>query len=390
MAWPGPPPAKWSTLRLIYLSVSSPTLRVARRIQDHLTDMAEISDLGTSLVPFPRDSELCSSLNLASDTASIIHGKESTANSIFKVPGEPWLDFDIVSLPLQTFLTTELLTPSLDKLSPYLWLVSTPRSDHISALHQQLIKGRQITVAENPELHLTWIHNHVYIKPLPECLLSWEFWRQCLTPVNGTPVLPNDQCALARASALGFIRSYSYLILHASDYRIARECGLIPRYTTYAALRRFLSHFRDVADTEVSSRYHFGELRLRRVNFWARFFLRRFLFQKVQVHYNYNAYFSRFYGPLIFVFAFFSTTLSAMQVELAANTSPPGLSEGFQMFIRVSKWYSVCTVLVASGLLAGLILLLIYMALREFVFAVRFMLRKRWGSGTKVGKSGGA
>jgi hypothetical protein len=328
-----------------------------------------------SVVPFPRTHELCHELN----PTSILDGQPSRIGTGAKphVPGEPWLEFDIGSLSLHTFLRAELLTPSLDKLRPYLWLVSTPRSDHISSLHEQIVKGRQIIIAENPELHLAWMHNHVYIKPLPEYLLSWDFWDQCLVPGKGTRPPPDEPCILMRASALGFVRSYSHLILHHSDYRIAVECGLISARTSYAATRIFLSHFRHLPDSQASQRYQFGELRLRRVNFWARFFLRRFLFQKVQIHYNYNAYFSRFYGPLIFIFAFLSTTLSAMQVELSSNVSPEGLSQGFRVFVKVCKWYSVCTVIVATAILVGLLILLMYMVLRELVFALRFMARKR-------------
>jgi hypothetical protein len=335
----------------------------------------------TTDVPFPRSSELCKDLDAFTEPAAIQRTVRVALHDANKaaVPGEPWLDFDLSSQDLRTFVLDELLTPGLDRLSPYLWLVSTPRSDHISSLHQQIVKGRQITIAENPELHLTWMYNQVYLKPMPECLLSWKFWALCLTAVDPetSSSLSVEERKSARASAIGFVRSYSHLILHASDYRVAIERGLIQRHISYAAVRRFLLHFRKLEDTVASKRYQFGELRLRRVNFWGRFFLRRFIFQKVQVHYNYNAYFTRFYGPMIFLFAFFSTTLSAMQVELASNVSPASLSRDFRVFVAVCKWYSVCTVLVATALLGGLVLLLIYMILRELVFASKFVCRKR-------------
>jgi hypothetical protein len=336
-----------------------------------------------SEVPFTRDSELYDLLDTLSNheaqtkTPMISNSIEQMNGKKVTVPGEPWLEYDLESSEHRSFILDELLTPGLDKLSPYLWLTSTPRSDHISSLHQQCVKGRQITIAENPELHLTWMHNHVYIKPIPECLLSWHFWNSCLAPSSDVSPLSKEERELAKASAVGFLRSYSFMILHASDYRIAVEHGLVSRQISYEKLRRFLGNFRKIQDSEASKRYHYGELRLRRVNFWARFFLRRFIFQKVQVHYNYNAYFARFYGPMIFIFAFFSTTLSAMQVELASNSNLVSLSPNLLTFVSVCKWYSICTVIVATTLLVGLLLLLSYMMLRESIYALRFVFGKR-------------
>ena len=77
-----------------------------------------------------------------------------------------------------------------------------------------------------------------------------------------------------RKTALGFLRSYAFLIRHPSDLKIAREVGLIPdlesttpnpspqiTWTTWAI---FISHFQSIPDSAVSKRYHFGHLRLGR------------------------------------------------------------------------------------------------------------------------------
>lgn len=327
-------------------------------------------------VLFPPENELCNDLNSAflskesPDISTTIAHQDQGKTSL---PGEPWLDLH--SPDLRKFLLNELLTPGLDQLSPYLWLVSTQRSDHVSSLHQQIVKGRRITVAEDPELHLTWMYDHIYLKPLPSFLLSWKFWHfyfcSSLSPLS------QQERTDAKAAATGFVRSYSHLILHASDYRIAVETNLIQPDIPYSKLRQFLADFQKAPDSSTSKRYQFGELRLRRVNFWSRIFLRRFIFQKVQIHYTYSAYFDRFFGPLIFIFAFFSTTLSAMQVGLASNSSPSSLSSSFKIFVAVCKWYSVGTVLTATVLLAGLITLLAYMVLREFSYALRMLVKKK-------------
>ena len=326
-------------------------------------------------VPFPQESELCSDLGFVSLSADgtssaskIAHMDRETTG----LPGEPWLDLH--SSGLRTFLYDELLTPGLDKLSPYLWLVATQRSDHISPLHQQIVKGRQIMVAENPELHCTWMYDHVYLKPIPPYLLSWAFWQYYF--VNTSSIFSQHERDRAKAAALGFLRTYSYLILHASDFRIAADLHLIPANISYTKLRFFLTFFGKVPDSEVSKRYQFGELRLRRINFWARIFLRRFFFQKVQVHYTCNVYFARFYGPVLFIFAFFSTTLSAMQVGLASESTDESFSSSLELFAVVCWWYSIITILAATLLLTSLILLLVYRVLREFSFALNMFIKK--------------
>lgn len=88
-------------------------------------------------------------------------------------------------------------------------------------------------------------------------------------------------------------------------------------------------------------------LRVRRTSTWtaellAKIFLRRFAFQKVQTHYAYNVYFARFYGPIIFLFAFVTIVLSAMQVDLTIN--PPfdqNKPVGLRAFGIISRCFGV-------------------------------------------------
>jgi hypothetical protein len=83
---------------------------------------------------------------------------------------------------------------------------------------------------------------------------------------------------------------------------------------------RFIANFGRIEDLEVSPRYHYGELRLSRLNFYAPFLSGKFNFQKP--HGQYSDYFARFYRPILFVFTMVSTVLSLMQVELAVEQVP--------------------------------------------------------------------
>ena len=120
---------------------------------------------------------------------------------------------------------------------------------------------------------------------------------------------------MIRMSALGFLRTYYYLIQHESDFEIARnETRLLPPDITWTDFCAFSKDFVDISDDTVSERYHYGELRQTRLNLYAKLIIGKFHYERV--HGQYGAFFARFYGPLLFIFGILSIILSAMQVEL--------------------------------------------------------------------------
>ena len=217
------------------------------------------------------------------------------------VPGQPALDVDDVST-LVAFLEQDLLTLNLDKMSPYLWMMSTPSSSHIKPLHRQLVKGRKIVITEEPRLHLLWLQDRIFIKPIPLYLLSHHFWTDTL--LSNSPELRKEQRLLARAS-FRFIRTYLHLIRHESDLRIAQQgdTPLLPKNISWEDICRFLSDLKVISDMDVTPRYHFGELRLSRLNFYSKFVLGKFHYERL--HVQYGSYFSQFYGPLLLCLAYF-------------------------------------------------------------------------------------
>ncbi|KAL8855022.1 MAG: hypothetical protein Q9221_000219 [Calogaya cf. arnoldii] len=153
------------------------------------------------------------------------------------------------------------------------------RSSHISPLHQQIVKGRQIIITENTELNWTWIFDRVFLKPVPAFLMFWAFWQQYLIS-DDSPIPTNLRDSLCRG-ALGYLRTYFHLIRHPSEFRLAIEHHLIPEDTNFERCSQFLARFGQRLD-EVSPRYNnYGELKLGRLNLWAKFVLHRFAFQKV-------------------------------------------------------------------------------------------------------------
>ena len=157
--------------------------------------------------------------------------------------------------------------------------VSTPRSSHVSPLHHQAVRGRTIILTERPQLHLVWYYDRIFIKPIPGYLLSWAFWSYLITqPVE------------VQKAAVGFMRSYSYLVYSETDFILALEKGLIPNTAptvtgkdrfTWDSFARLITSFEDLSDDDVSPRYRYGELRLSRLNFYSRIFLRKLTFHHI-------------------------------------------------------------------------------------------------------------
>ena len=170
-------------------------------------------------------------------------------------------------------------------------------------------------------------------------------------------------------AACGFLRSYAYLIRHKSDFSRATTERLIPKHSEFID---FITNFQRIDDKHVSQRYQYGELRLTRLNFWTKIFLRRFTFHKV--HGQYGAYFARFYGPILFVFGIFTVALSAMQLALR---TAPSESQSWSAFASVSRWFSVYTLVCVAAVIFFLLFLLSALSLRETIFALKTLYHKK-------------
>ena len=334
-------------------------------------------------IPFaPRD-QLCHKLHITSDQKSIQRlpryaqpasaPAKTTSTSKTHLPGQPRIALQ--DAKIGTYLESELVKRDLDKLAPHLWLIANQDSSHVSSLTYQIVKGCEITVTERPELHLVWIHNRVFIKPIPGYLLSHAFWEFYLSG-RYSPI-PQPLRAKIRRAALGFLRSYSYLIQHKSDFVLATDDKhrLIPKRISYREFTNFIMSFAKVEDSSVAPRYSFGELRLARLNFWSKIFLRRWSYHTV--YDQYRGHFAQFYAPVLFVFAVLSVALSAMQVVLAfpSSTEP---SQSWITFAQISRGFSICTIIGDAIVVLLLTLTLFALLFREISFALRSLPQKEF------------
>lgn len=317
--------------------------------------------------PYAQSAELYRKLSINHDRTTISRHPPSTKTTL---PGQPQIDLQGPSTP--DFLKKELATPDLNKFHPHLWKVAKQDSSHISSLCDQIVRGRHIIITENPELHLVWILDRVYIKPIPKCLLSHAFWEFYFAS-DDSP-LRGDRDEIARA-ARGFLRSYFYLIQHRSDFIVAQNADrpLLPKGVRYSEFMRFIAAFESVRDVDVSLRYSYGELRLSRLNFWAVFALGRHTFHKTV--WQYGPYLAQFYGPFLFVFAVFSTVLSAMQVALAVQPAIR-LDNSWVAFVEGCRVVSIGTLILVVVVILFFVVVFLARSVREVLFAVKDLVRK--------------
>lgn len=331
------------------------------------------------LVPFPEAAQLNHQLKSIQPNAQSLHKLVRADNAQYdSLPEQPRMRLESPNIYQE--LAQEFCTPDLDTLAPHLWLVATQSSSHISPLHELVLKGRNIVITENPELHLTWSNNRVFLKPIPRYMLSHAFWTAYLIPGTDSSKKLDDQLtvnALVKA-ALGFMRTYYYLIRHESDLRIAKESHLLSfdeDDITIESFYGFISGFGNVQDREVSPRYtSYGTLGLSRLNFWAKIFLHRFQFY--QVDRQYSDYFARFYAPILFVFGILTVALSAMQVSLQAEDVQHIGNTKWVALPSVSFWFSILTLVCICGIGLTISFVFAFMLLRELAFAMKDLVRR--------------
>jgi hypothetical protein len=292
-----------------------------------------MADLPSLLSPFPSSKALSSDILRTPDQKRLTQSRPPSPSngsngSIDYVPGEPGTDLTRASV--YDFLTSELDTPILDQLYNHLWSVARKSGKSIDPLNKQRVKAREIVATEDASLHLVWHRDKIYIKPMPLCLLNYDFWTTFLPrPIAYTTSLDRTVSASVlhppeqmfdRKIALGFMRSYALLVRHHVDFRLACESHLLPARLDWTKWSEFIVHFRSIEDEDIARRYHYGQLRLSRLNWAVRWFrpssAETKWFYAVPL-WSIGMYVERTIAPLLFGFASLSLVLSSMQVLLS-------------------------------------------------------------------------
>ncbi|KAH7400987.1 heterokaryon incompatibility protein-domain-containing protein [Phaeosphaeria sp. MPI-PUGE-AT-0046c] len=212
------------------------------------------------------------------------------------------------------FLESDLRTKKLGAIHERLWLAGLRQQAR--PLHRQKLLGRTIRLTERPDEHLIWNKDNIFIKPLPPYLLDHSFWVSQLCS--------NESLF---GSAVGLLISYVWLVASTSDFAIAIEEHIIPSSITWETWRDIVGDIIQNIDTltaQVNRRYHYGELRLSRLNTLYRFnistlSLRNFLNGFMATPTWYTQFFERNFSWILAAFIYITVILSAMQVGLATS-----------------------------------------------------------------------
>ncbi|KAK1753646.1 hypothetical protein QBC47DRAFT_386855 [Echria macrotheca] len=230
-----------------------------------------------------------------------------------------------------------------------LWLIAVhgaPRS-----LYYQKFLGREIVIAEELGLHLVWAKSRIFIKPLPDFLLNYEFWEAyiCTDP------------PLYRA-ACGLLYSYCGLIRFGHDFQVAQESHLISPGLDYRAWTEFARTILPNLDPKdpntMDTRFQYGELRLHRLDTLYRYSPYEFSISSILQGFphamteSYVPYMDQ-YNNAVSAFGVIVIVLSAFNLSLSARPQNPDLQQaayGFSVFAMI-----LCATLLAVFLVVPVI-----------------------------------
>ena len=263
---------------------------------------------------------------------------------------------------LQTYLEGDLDVDGLTKIHKHLWFAGLPQCAR--PLHHQLMIDRKITITERADLHLLWHDDCLYLKPLPDYLLSYGIWEAALV---------KDR--ILSENAKGFLLSYLWLIRQKSDFLIAQGENLISKDLTWEHWTTFVTAvFSNVVSDSfdgISPRYLYGELRLGRVNLIYRLCHNtRSPKTLIRGHfYGYHTY-SSFIGQnfawVLTVIVYITIVLTAMQVGLATSEL-----QSSHMFNRASYGFTVLSIMAPLGIVFVLLLVLLILIIYNLDYAIK-------------------
>jgi hypothetical protein len=259
--------------------------------------------------------------------------------------------------------------------------VQTPSHRHIMPLHHQKSHGREVVVNEHPGLHLLWYYDQIFIKPIPAYFYTSAFW----------DVIKQEQPEVHEA-AVGFMRSYYHLIQYGIDYELACEKKLVPKkpdghHPSYEEFCDFIAPFRDVGDAHVSRRFHYGELRLSRLNKTAMLFCGHLAY--FHIHPQWGSYLSHMLAPIITTFVVITVVLTSMQVTLQAVSDPDRVDHRWDAFARVASWFSVAVICFIAAVIFIAVSGIAVMGVKDFIWSKKVRRRKKAGDPTAGEKSHG-
>jgi hypothetical protein len=239
----------------------------------------------------------------------------------------------LVEDDIEEFLKRDLDLSRLNSIHGYLWMAGRPLNAR--PLQRQKMMGFDVILTDQMDLHLLKFSHRLLIKPLPEYILNYGFWKKYFC---GSKELHESAC--------GLLLSYVWLICSPLDMKMAHELDLLPSDITWPWWKTFVTGFVSRIDVnaldQVNKRFHFGELRLGRINsiYKIRFFFTHFIRGYLYGYNRYAVFFERKFAWVLGVFVYFSIALSALQV----GTVVPPLNSN-QVFQRAAYGFVIFSII---------------------------------------------
>lgn len=234
-------------------------------------------------------------------------------------------------------------------------------------IHRQKMMGFDIILTEQADLHLLKFSNKIFVKPLPDYMLDFMFWETYLCKSEDL-----------HKSACGILLSYVWLICSPLDFKLAHKLDLLPSKITWFWWKSFVAEFILHNDPntldKVNKRYHFGELRLGRINsiYRIRFFFTHFIRGYLYGYNRYVVFFQRNFAWILIVFVYFSLVLTAMQV---GATIPPLNTN--TAFLQASYCFSVFSIVAVAAIVGSLGIMFVTIFLINMFLAIWHEKEKR-------------
>ncbi|KAF3033954.1 hypothetical protein E8E12_001847 [Didymella heteroderae] len=226
--------------------------------------------------------------------------------------------------------------------------------------------GYEVLGTQQMDLHLLRYSNKVLIKPLPEYIMDHAFWKEHLCTHRGL-----------HESASGWVLSYVWLITSPLDHKLAHENSLLPGAITWTWWKNFVIDFLSNVDMDtlhqVNERYHYGDLRLSRINtiYRTRYFYSHFVRGYLYGYNRYVVFFERNFSWILILFVFLSLVLSAMQVGTALDEL-----NNSKAFMKGSYGVVVLSMVFVAAVLGIVGLFFVGVFLFNMVAAIRHAARK--------------
>ncbi|KAG8670817.1 hypothetical protein FPOAC2_04120 [Fusarium poae] len=272
---------------------------------------------------------------------------------------------------LHRFLSAFLDLSRFHGLHKLLWLIGVhgaPRS-----LYYQKFLRRDIVIVEELDLHLIWAKSRIFIKPLPDFLLNYEFWE---ANICSEPQLYRAAC--------GLLYSYCGLIRFKYDLQVAKDCKLINENLDYKAwtefVRTILPNLHPKDPNIMDTRFQYGELRLNRLDTLYRYSPYKFSLSSILQGFphamseSYTPYMDQ-YNNAVSAFGVVVIVLSAFNLSLSAHSKNPDAS------LQQAAWgFAIFAMALCAALITLFLVLPVFSSLATIYssIATRKRVAKYW------------